>query len=77
MTKEQFRRRLFLDAHGANAADKLVGLCVMVQKEFGELDSEKVLQMPSTRFDVIVEELVEMNRRNSGKGNAPQTLGMG
>jgi hypothetical protein len=75
MTKEEFRRQLMSQRFGSTM-DQLVHNCLCVQLEFNELDADKILDMPSTRFDLLVEELNERNKSGKGnKQNDPKTFG--
>jgi hypothetical protein len=62
MTKEEFRRRLMTSKQGS-AEDSLVDTCIKIQIEFNELDAEKLLEMPSTRFDLLIEKMIERNKK--------------
>jgi L-rhamnose isomerase len=58
MTREEFRRRLLSRRYGS-AADSLIEACLDIQIVFNELDAEKILKMPSWRFDMLVRRLNE------------------
>jgi len=58
MTREEFKRRLMAQRVGS-ASDALVEACLELQIIFGELDADRILKMPSTRFDLLAKRIVE------------------
>jgi len=52
MTRDEFRRMLMTQANGA-ASDNIVDVCLMFQLEYG-MDGDAMLEMQSTRFDLMV-----------------------
>ena len=43
--------------------DELVDACISIQIEFNELDVDKLLNMPSTRFNLLIEKISEIKER--------------
>lgn len=75
MTKEEFRRKLMEEKYGGKPSDMMVTACLRVQIELGEVDAQKILDMPSTRFDLLIQEIVEKTKSKGGNKTMEQTLG--
>jgi hypothetical protein len=75
MTKEEFRARLMSQVSPEKSIDSLVTGIIRLMMTYHESDPRFFLEMPTTTFDVLVEETIKITKEDAKSYQNPTRRG--